>query len=85
MPEKTAKILEAGGNGGTLVAFFAALSVWSGTAVDWFNDNYMAVIAICTIFTTGVGIYGTLVRARLTKTLRRRAEDTSVSSRRKNS
>lgn len=67
MSEKTAKALEAGGNGGTFVGLFAALSVWLGATVDWLNANYMAVIAICTIITTIVGAYGTYSRNKFLK------------------
>lgn len=75
MPERTAKTLELGGNGGTLVGFFTALSVYLGSTVDWLNTNYMAVIAVCTIITCAVGVHGSIARTRLAKAQRRREKD----------
>jgi len=67
MLDSTAKSIETSGNSGTVVAFVAALSVWSGQTVMWLNENYMAVIAVCTLITTAIGAYGSLVRIRLAK------------------
>jgi len=75
VPERTAKALELGGNGGTLVGFFTALAVYLGNTVDWLNTNYMAVIAICTMITCAVGVHGSLTRIRLAKQQRRREND----------
>ena len=75
MPERTAKALELGGNGGTFVGFFTALAVYLGNTVDWLNTNYMAVIAICTMITCAVGVHGSLTRSRLAKQQRRREND----------
>ena len=75
MPERTAKALELGGNGGTFVGFFTALAVYLGNTVDWLNTNYMAVIAICTIVTCVSGVYGGHQRRKLAKEQRRRDSD----------
>ncbi len=51
------------------------MTLWLSDAVHWLNDNYMAVIAVCTIITTLVGAYGSLTRVRLAKAQRRREAD----------
>jgi len=75
VPERTAKALELGGNGGTFVGFFTALAIYVGNIVGWFNTDYLAVIAICTIVTCASGVYGGHQRRRLAKLQRRRDND----------
>ena len=75
MPERTAKLLETGGNGSTLAAFFAGLGLWLSDSVVWLNTNYLAIMAICAVTTCIVGCYGTIARLRLAKQQKRRESD----------
>lgn len=75
MPDKTAKILEVTGGSGTAIGFITAINYYLDNSVAWLNSNYMAVIAICTIISCAVGVYGTLVRLKLAREHKRRKED----------
>jgi putative effector of murein hydrolase LrgA (UPF0299 family) len=75
MPERTAKILETSGHGTTIATTSAGIGMWLSSSVDWLNENYLAIMAICAITTCIVGCYGTIARVRLAKQQKRRTDD----------
>jgi len=75
MPERTAKIIEIGGNGSTFAAFFTGLGAAFGGGFAWLNTNYLAIMAICAVFTSIIGAYGTMARIKIAKQQTRRESD----------